>query len=173
MQQNTTIPTSPVTPTATPDPVPKKSQSESPIKQLEEVLDLYLGQKAPAMSQKNKELIVSFSPWIITITVLLTLPLILAAIGIGALFGPFSFLGGVRHGISFNLFTLFLIASTALEIFSIPGLFKRTAKAWRLVFYGNLINAVYYLSQGNIGGVILGTGISLYILFQVKEYYSN
>jgi len=152
---------------------PKKSQSGNPIKQLEEVLDLYLGQKAPAIPENIKKMIVNFAPWLIIITVVLASPLILGALGIGAILAPFSFLGGVRHGISFNLFLLFLAASLVLEIIAVPGLFKKTAKSWKLIFYATLINAVYTLSQGDIGGLIIGTGLSLYILFQVKKLYPN
>jgi len=166
-------PTTPLNPASTPGSASKKAPSGNPMKQLENVLDLYLGQKAPAIPENIKEMIVNFAPWLIIITIVLASPLIFAALGFGALLAPFTILGGIRYGARFNLSLLILAASLVLEIIAVPGLFKRTAKSWRLVFYATLINAVYTLFQGDIGSLIIGTGLSLYILFQVKKHYSN
>jgi len=147
--------------------------NKNPFKQLEDFLDLYLGQKAPALPDNFKETIVNLAPWLIIIMVVLASPAILAVLGIGAFLAPFTFFGGVRYGATFNLYLLLLAVSLVLEILAIPGLFKKTAQAWHLVFYANLVNAVSSLSHGNIGNLIIGTGLSLYVLFQVKKYYTK
>ncbi len=147
--------------------------TQNPLKQLEDLLDLYLGQKAPSLPDNFKEVIVNFAPWLIIIMVVLASPAILAVLGIGTLLAPFSFLGGVRYGATFSLYLLILAVSLVLEVLAVPGLFKRTIKAWRLVFYATLVSAVSSLSHGDLGGLIIGTGLSLYVLFQVKKYYKN
>tara|TARA_Y100000310_G_C20394111_1_gene674228 strand:+ start:312 stop:746 length:435 start_codon:yes stop_codon:yes gene_type:complete len=107
---------------------PPKTQSENPLKQLEKVLDLYLGQKAPALPENIKEMIVSIAPWLILITVVFASPLILGALGLGAILAPLSFLGGVRQGVSFNIFLLLIAAGLVLEVMAIPGLFKKNCQ---------------------------------------------
>ena len=58
-----------------------------------------------------------------------------------------------------------------LQVMAIPGLFKRKIKSWRLLFYISLISALLSLVKFDLGGLIVGTGISWYILFQIKSYY--
>jgi hypothetical protein len=147
------------------------SISSKPLKQLEDLLDLYLVQKAPALPDNFKETIVNLAPWLIIIMIVLASPAVFAILGIGTLLAPFSFVAGVRYGATFNLYLLLLAVSLVLEVLAVPGLFKRSAKAWRLVFYSTLISAVSFLSHGDIGNFIISTGISLYLLFQVKKYY--
>jgi len=147
--------------------------NKNPLKQLEDLLDLYLGQKAPALPDNFKETIVNLAPWLIIVMVVLASPAIFAVLGIGTFLAPFSFFGGVKYGATFSLYLLLLAVSLILEIIAVPGLFKRTAQSWRLVFYSTLVSAVSSLSHGNIGNFIISTGISLYVLFQVKKYYIN
>lgn len=139
--------------------------------QLETNLDLYLGQKAPAIPANIREMIVKFSPWISLIVGLIALPAILAVLGLSAFVMPFSYLGGIRYGLSYTLSMLVLAVATILDFVAIPGLFKRSASAWRLIYYSTLINAVYSLISFNWTSLVIGTLVSLYILFQVKSYY--
>lgn len=39
------------------------------------------------------------------------------------------------------------------------------------MFYAVLVTAVYDLVTFSLGGLIIGTGISLYILYQIKSFY--
>jgi len=153
--------------------VSKKSQSKNPLKQLEGLLDLYLVKKAPALPQNIKEVIVNFAPWITLILIVLAAPALMALFGLGTFFSPFRHLAGYRYGFAGNLSLLVLAVGLVFEAIAIPGLFKRTIASWRLVFYASLVNGVYSLLSGSIGNLIIGMGISLYILFQVKEYYTN
>ncbi|KKU12762.1 MAG: Chromate transporter, partial [Parcubacteria group bacterium GW2011_GWC2_45_7] len=53
---------------------------------------------------------------------------------------------------------------------AIPGLFKRQEKAWKLLYYATLLGGLQNIVTMQIGGLI-GTLVSLYLLFQVKGYY--
>ena len=144
---------------------------KSYFKQLEDFLAEYLIKKAPALPANVKEAIVNFAPWITLVIFVITLPVVLAVFGLGALFTPLSFLGGVTMGTNYILTLVLSGIQLVLEGMAIPGLFQKTRGAWNLVFYAALVGAVQNIATFNLGGLVIGTLLSLYILFQVKEYY--
>ena len=141
------------------------------LSQLDTTLNEYLVNKAPALPTNVKDTLVKFAPYISILVVVLALPPVLAILGIGALVSPFAYMGGVYAGSSFSLTLLILLASMVVEVLAIPGLFARKQSAWKLMYYGVLINAVYELFRFNLGSLIIGSLISLYFLYQVKSYY--
>jgi len=144
------------------------------IAQLEDKLELYLVDKAPAIPKDWKELLVKITPWFLLVTMLMALPLLLAALGLTAILAPFSFLGGASgafQGAGISLTWVFTLIMVVIEAMAIPGLFKRAKSAWYLLFYATLIGAVQNIIAFNIGGLVIGTLLSLYILFQIKQYY--
>lgn len=149
----------------------KGGDYKSYLTKLETNLDLYLVKKAPSIPAGLKETIVKFAPWATLVILILTLPLVLAVFGLGAILAPFSFLGGVTAGTSYIVTIIFSAITLVLEAMAIPGLFKRSKKAWNLLYYAALIGGVQNLVSFNVGGLLIGTLLSLYILFQVREYY--
>jgi hypothetical protein len=149
----------------------KKTTMPANIKELEALLEEYLVKKAPALPDNIKEIIVKFGPWITLIMMIMLLPVILGVFGLAALLAPASFLGGANVGFSYVVSLLFSIATLVIEGIALPGLFKRQLSAWRLMFYSTLLGAVDSLIHLNIVGLIIGTAISLYILFQIKNKY--
>jgi len=101
----------------------------------------------------------------------MALPALLAIVGIGAIAMPFAYLGGMHAGFSYTVSMIFTAVVLVLEALALPGLFKKTKSGWRLLFYAILVSAVQSLITFNLGGLIIGTILGLYILFQVKEYY--
>lgn len=151
----------------------KPNSAGSALGQLESTLEEYLVKKAPFTLPDNiKEIIVKFAPWITLILLVLALPGILFVLGVGTFLMPVSYLGGVRAGAGFSIAMIFTVITLVLEVIALPGLFKRSIKAWRLIYYSSLVSAVGSLISFNLGALIIGTLISLYILFQVKEKYS-
>jgi len=146
-------------------------KDKSLLKQLEDFLQLHLVTKAPyTLSPKVKEFIVKFTPWAAVIVFVLTLPLVLGALGLGLLYSPFLLLGGM-HGYSTNILSLLLFAVTiVLELMAIPGLFKRQMGAWNLMYYAVLIRTIADLLQFQVVSALLAV-VSLYLLFQVRSYY--
>lgn len=132
-------------------------------------LDFYLVKKAPfQIPDAGRELIVRFGPWITLVLLILLLPLLLVALGLGALVIPF---GGVGYAESFSLLTIFVIVEIGLMIAALPGLFARKMTGWTLLFYSQLVAVVHSLLMGNIIGGLLTALIGLYILFQVRPLY--
>ena len=132
-------------------------------------LDLYLVKKAPfQIPDGAREWIVKFSPWIAVILLILTLPLLLVALGIGTLLVPF---GGPGYATGFGLVTIVLLVEIGLTVAALPGLFARKMSGWTLLFYSQLVGIVVSLLSGSIvSGLVFGL-IALYVLFQIRPLY--
>lgn len=124
--------------------------------------------KLPSLPASAKEMIVKFSPWIALVFLVISLPTFFAALGLSAIMMP-----GWGYGLHFgyNIAWWISIVSMILMIIALPGLFKRKMSSWRLVFYSGLVMALYNLVSMDLGSLVIGTGISMYILFQIKSYY--
>jgi hypothetical protein len=143
---------------------------------LEVTLGEYLGKKAPQLPKNWKDVIVKFAPYLAIIGVVLGIPGLLALFGIGTFVIPLGTLGGVISGrpflgVGYLLNVIFFGVILVLEALAIPGLFSRSKKAWNLLYWSALVGAVQNIISFNVGGLIIGTLLSLYVLFQVKEYY--
>lgn len=144
---------------------------KSYLTQFEHLLEEYLVKKAPKIPANIKEAIVKFAPWVTLIVMILSLPAVLLVLGLGTLMMPFSFLGGVTTGVNYSVTMVFSVIVLVMEAIALPGLFKRSKKAWYLVYYASLVGALQNVISFNLGGLVIGTLLSLYLLFQVKEYY--
>ncbi|MCW1949549.1 MAG: hypothetical protein KIH89_003880 [Candidatus Shapirobacteria bacterium] len=131
--------------------------------------EIFVG-KLWTLPKKAKEVIVTIAPYLSLISLVVIIPMVLALLGM-SFFTPVAFLGGVTMGFGYTLSVLFGLVGGILALSVIPGLFKRQIKAWRILFWVSLINAVGKLLSMDLGNLIIGTAISWYILFQVKEYY--
>lgn len=146
------------------------------FKKLEAILEEYLGKKAPSIPKQWKETIVKFAPYLTIIGVVFGVLGFLALLGLGTFLVPLGTIGGMMTGrpflgFGFILNIVFLGLVVLLEGLAIRGLFSRSKKAWNFLYRSALVGAVQNLVSFNIGGLIIGTVLSLYILFQVKEYY--
>ena len=145
--------------------------AEHPLQGLIATLDEYLVKKAPfQIPEGGKEFIVRFGPWISLVLLLLTLPLLLVALGLGALVAPFV---GVGYGANFGVVAILALVQVVMLGLALPGLFARKMSGWTLLFYAELVGFVSSMVSGAIIGGIIGTLIGLYILFQVRTKYSS
>jgi len=151
------------------------AENESALTLIERTLQEYMVAKAPPLPENIKEILVRIAPWATLIVLLVTLPLVLFALGLGALLAPFAFLAGpgagLHYGMMYMLSMLVLGVSVVLEALSIPGLFKRSESGWRFAFYGTLVGVAYNIVSFNLIGAIIGGLIGFYFLFQVRSYY--
>lgn len=132
-------------------------------------LDFYLVKQAPfQIPDGGREWIVKYGPWITVILMILALPILLFALGLGAILIPF---GGIGYASGFGFLTLFVIVEVGLMIAALPGLFGRRMAGWRLLFYSQLVSIVYNILSGHIVSALLFGLIALYILFQVRALY--
>lgn len=151
-----------------------KAQAMGLVAQLEAFLDEYMVKKAPFQIPMNgKELIVKISPYLVIIFAVIAIPALLGALGLSAVLAPIAALGGHVWGFGAILSLVVALITLGLELMAVPGLFKRTKGAWRLVFYATIVSLIGSLISYNIVGGLIGAVIGWYILFQVKELYKN
>ena len=145
-----------------------KHEFYSAIPQLEKLGNEYLVDKAPFTIPENiREFFVKYGPYITVVIMILALPVILAALGLGAVFLPFAGYAAPTLGLGL----LFTIASLVLQGLALPGLFAQKKQGWTFVFYANIVSFVSSLIIGDIVGALLGTLIGMFILFQIKSHY--
>jgi len=143
--------------------------SEQAPKDLIGFLDFYLVKKAPIQLPDNaKEWIVQYGPWITIVILVLTLPLLLAVLGIGTVLMPFA---GIGYATGFGFVAIGVIIEIALTVMALPGLFARKMSGWTLLFYARLVSLVANLLSGAVVSALVVALISLYVLFQVRPLY--
>ena len=114
--------------------------------------------------------LVRIAPLLAVIGVVVGIPAILAVFGLSVAFAPLMMYGGGYGG--GMLYTVFAIVTLVLEALSITGLFAKSYSGWKFAFYAVLVTVIENLVSYNLSGVILGGGIGLYFLFQVRSYYN-
>lgn len=140
--------------------------------EIEQFFKTYLHDKVPFHFPPNvKEFLVKFGPWITLIAILISIPALLIALGLTAIVLPFAAQVAAGTGGLAIVGIIFSLASLGLEAFALPGLFARKIQGWRLAYYAALVSALGQLLHGEIIGAILGIVISMYVLFEIKEYY--
>jgi hypothetical protein len=143
----------------------------SNFKQLEAELAKLYSKITFHIPPAGREFIVHYGPWITLVLMFLAVPAILLALGLTAAFSPFAGMYGVKTGGMFFVSGLISLGVLALEGIALPALFKRQISGWNFVFYASLLSAVGNLLSMNWFGLILGTAVSMYILFEIKSYY--
>lgn len=147
------------------------TQQKASLANLEATLNEYFVKKAPfQLPDGVKEVLVQYGPWVMVVMLVLSLPVLLAAVGLGAFLAPFAVLGGA-NATAFTVGTLFSLASLVFEVVALPGLFKRKKSGWNLLFYSNLVSVAGSLVALNVVGAVLSAVISFYFLFQVRSKY--
>jgi len=138
--------------------------------QVVDFLNDYLVIKAPfQIPEAAKEWIVKYGPWIAIVLLVLLLPPILLALGIGAVLAPF---GGVYYATGFGYLAIITLVQVGLLLAALPGLFARKMSGWTLTFYSRVLAIVTTLLMGNIVSALVGGLISMYILFQIRPLYA-
>jgi len=137
--------------------------------QLEDVLNEYFGKKAPALPANIKEILVKLAPYLTILGVILSVPAILGVLGMGVV--PYGAAWMMGVGYRYYLGIAFMLVTVVLEALAIPGLLARKKQGWNWIYYSVLVNMVYMLVSFNIVGLLIGTLIGMYVLFQVRTYY--
>lgn len=156
----------------------KNTQSWSVFKdtvaKLEVLLDEYMVKKAPfTLPPEWKEFLVQIAPYLVIISVILSLQAILGITRMSTLADPLGMMRGYGWGWGAIVSLVAALFALVLEVKAIPGLFKRTHEAWRLVFFASIILCIGSLLAFHIFNALIGAIIGWYLLFQVKELYKN
>ena len=139
---------------------------------LETELAPFFTSKAPFQFPVNfREGFVKYWPIVSLVLLLLTLPAILAFLGIGAALMPVSFLGGIGAGIGYTIVMVLTVIHLILGAMALPGLFNRKRSGWVLSYYAQLLSIVTSAFSFSLIGILLGL-LFLMLLFQVRDYYN-
>jgi hypothetical protein len=166
---------------AAPIAEPKNEQRDikKDISKFEAFLEEYLVKKAPfAIPAGGKEFIVKVAPYLAIISVIILIISVLFGFGWSLIKAPFAMIGLYNFKILAIISSVVSVILLILELIAIPGLFARTKKGWRYVFYASIVSFVgslvsSYGYHGSYIGGIISIVIGWYILFQVKELYKN
>lgn len=168
----------PVTPTSTSssdDGSNPHAQALGMIAKFEAWLENVMVAKAPfQIPMGGKEFIVTVSPYLVIIGIVLFVISLPALLGLGAMVGSMGVAMGHAGWTWMALVSLVSgVVALVLEAWAVSGLFKRTAASWRLVFYATLVSFAGNVLSLNIVGALIGGVIGWYLLFQVKALYKN
>ncbi|MBO0949521.1 chromate transporter [Fibrella forsythiae] len=123
--------------------------------------------KAPFQLPDNiKEIIVKVAPYVSVIL----LPLSVLAIVLG---GGVAILSGFFLNIRASISLLIIVAALVIGILAIPGLFKRTRESWTKLYLAQLLYLLSSIVSFDVFGFIISFLIGLFMLFQIREKYTN
>ena len=126
--------------------------------------------KLPAIPAKGREFLVKIAPYLVIVCLLFTIQGLLALFSFTSYIAFMGF-GMYNRGLSW--FWIFMAVEAVLYILAISPLFRRSITGWNYLFYATLISALMQLVGFNIIGLVIGLAISLYLLFQVRPYYTG
>jgi hypothetical protein len=154
---------------------PPNSNGNGELNQLEKKLeDLF--KQAPVLPTNIKEVLVQYAPYLIIFFCVIWGLTLLSALGLTGAF--LFFYTGITGAYLWTTF-IFTGLRVLLMVLAVQGLFKRSKSSWNLLFYANLVSLVggiiaAFMSTvivGSLVSTIIGVIVSLYFLFQIKEYY--
>lgn len=147
------------------------------MKDFIEQLDVYFGKKAPQLPVAFKEVIVKFAPQLAIVGAIMfaftIVPMVFLMLGVGGLTVLVGDYSGTSYAMKSVVFLAIQIVSEVMIIISIPGLFSKSLSAWNTMFYVSLLQITASLVQFNLGSAVIGFVIQMYILFQIRSYYTG
>lgn len=147
------------------------------LTEFDKVCTEYLVTKAPfAIPENWKDTIIKIMAVLNVIGIILIIPSLLFLLGLGTILAPFMALGATAN-LSINGFgvvpVIFAVVSLVLMVMSAPGLFKKQKKAWTLSYYNVLVGVLSNILSLNIGGLVVGSLLGLYMLYQLRSKFVN
>ena len=153
------------------------------MKDLEQSLNMYFGEKAPQLPMGLKSFLVTIAPYLVILSVIFSVFGIFGALFISGV--GFVLTAGLAGLSMINMLVsiAFSIASAVLMAMAIPGLFSKSMAGWRYVFYAqcvgiasSVVSLLLSLGIGSIAGfvmLVVFAAIGFYILFQVRPLYNG
>lgn len=148
-----------------------KTQLQKSLKQFEKVTEKYLYEKAPALPDDVKAVIVLVLPWLV---LFLAASSVLTLVGLTGLAVPFSFITIINakpYGGFVAMYWIVLLIRAGLQAMAFPKLLHNQIGGWQLLVYVCFLTIIHSIVILNLSGVLLAV-ITLYTLFQIKHYYS-
>ncbi len=144
-------------------------------KDLEKQLRVYFKDKAPALPDSAKELIVEWL-WLLIVISLVgmgfsVLMMLVALFGVGAMMPMRMIWGGGWLWLGSGIMLIGMVITAMILWRALPLVKARKKEGWELLYYALLVSLVVDVLSFNIGGLIIGGLIGFYLLFQIQELY--
>lgn len=174
----------PSKPPVSKDPVPPVS---GPLAGLEKWLYDVLVTKAPyTLPKAAADWIAKYAPWLTLVVGVLLLFSIFSLWQVlsytNSVLSAYAAYVGHPVGMSVWFWPAFivLVIQVVVMLVSVPMLLKQQRKGWLFVFYADLVSVVYgvlnailYSSFGSLLMTLVAAVIGLYVLFQIRRYYTK
>lgn len=147
-----------------------KKKDSFNLQSLEKNLEKYFGKQAPQLPKGIKKIIVDFGPYLLALSAVFAIPTMITALGFSFSAYPYYYRAW-RHTSWGMTSAIISVVSYGFCLAALPGLFKKTLKAWRLLFYSSLINLLTPLLGLHLINLAISAVFSWYILFQIKSSY--
>jgi len=122
--------------------------------------------KLPSLPDNIVEIIVKVTPWLVLIVGVMSIPVILAVLGVGGIFSVFPLISGRRVFV----YGIVALVQLVVELMAVPKLFKKELEGWKLLFWANTLGILTAVLNASVFG-LLGVAISYYILYQIRAAY--
>ncbi|MCD6225751.1 hypothetical protein J7J95_01580 [bacterium] len=122
--------------------------------------------KLPSLPDNIVDIIVKITPWLVLIVGVMSIPGILAVLGVGGIFSVFPLISGR----TVFVYGIVALVQLAVELMAVPKLFKKELEGWKLLFWANTLGILTAVLNTSVFG-LLGVAISYYILYQIKAAY--
>lgn len=139
--------------------------------QWEKTLDQYFVGKAPALPKGIKDALVKYGPYLVILSVIFGIQALIGLLNLNSMTSSLYRALGYSMGLSYYLGIAFSAAMLVLQGLSIKGLLARKKQGWNMLFYSTLVGGLQSLVNMNLVGLVLGMGLGLYVLFQIRSYY--
>lgn len=151
-----------------------KMHLKESVSKLEAILDEHMVRKAPfTLPTEIKDFLVQVAPFLVILSAILSVQVIFGITRMSTVSAPLAMMSGYGWGFGAIISLVVAILTLILTVKAIPGLFKRTHGAWRLMFYVSIIAVIGDLLSFNLINALIVAVISWYLLFQVKASYKN
>ncbi len=134
-------------------------------------MENFFTKQLPALPQGVKDFIVNFGPWLIALNLLSTLPALFVGNTFFLYMSPMMNAFGRGYGAGWGLSWWIVVATSILNLLSLPGLFKKQMSGWNLAYLAVWVNLIGSLIRFDLVSVLVGGGLGFYLLFQVKKLY--
>lgn len=138
---------------------------------LDKTLQTYFLDKAPKMPTDIQKLIVQYGPYLVLVGTVISAFGILSAFGLLSYTSTFKMMPGMYLGPMYQLYSVFSAITVVLSALALPGLFKKAKQGWQYMFYNTLLGTLMSIITFNIAGLIIGSGLGFYVLYQIKSHY--